>query len=313
VSEGFIGIDWGATFFKIGWVKKDKILRYKVYPSSCLNSISNFITLIKTFINENKIRNLKGIGIGCPGIIDIKKGLILWLPNIKGWENVPLKKILEKEFECKVYLDNDANLMALGEFKYGAGRGYKNIICLTLGSGLGGGVIIEGRLLHGRGFSSAELGHIPVTLGGRKCSCGNRGCIETFVGIEYITRKAKNLLKKHRSPIVDKLTNNNLDNLTPKILSIAAKKGCKISKKIWEDTGTVLGRYITGLVNIFFPEAVIIGGGISGAGNLILDYIRFYVKKYAMYPQNETTKILRAVLDYKATILGAKEAVENLV
>ena len=145
-----------------------------------INSISNFITLIKTFINENKIRNLKGIGIGCPGIIDIKKGLILWLPNIKGWENVPLKKILEKEFECKVYLDNDANLMALGEFKYGAGRGYKNIICLTLGSGLGGGVIIEGRLLHGRGFSSAELGHIPVTLGGRKCSCGNRGCIETF-------------------------------------------------------------------------------------------------------------------------------------
>jgi glucokinase len=287
-----LGIDWGGTFIKIGLVKingKVNLLKKLVYASERLKEKETFISKLISLIEEFKDYKIKGIGIGAPGIIDTRKGFIYYLPNVKGWENFPLKEMLEGRLKIPVFVDNDANLFALGEAKLGVGKEKKRIIFLTLGTGLGSSIIWEGKILEAD-TSSLELAHVPVSLKGRKCGCGARGCIETFIGAKYLLRRYYQL-KKERIKEVRELF----------------QRGLKKEKEaliVWREFSYSLGKFLAGMVNIFNPQMIIIGGGVSGAFRLFKPLLLETIKKEAMWPQLKNLKLVRAKLK-NAAIFGA--------
>ncbi|MBN3040494.1 MAG: ROK family protein, partial [Candidatus Omnitrophica bacterium] len=234
---------------------------------------------------------IKAIGIGAPGIINIQEGFIYYLPNIPGWKNFPLKKILEKRLKIPVVIDNDANVFALAESCLGAGKGKTRSIFLTLGTGLGGAVVINGRLLQ-TSASAQELGHVPINLKGRLCGCGARGCIETEVGNKYLLKKYKQIKK------------NCPEGIEIKDLYHKALKGEREALKVWKDFSKALGKFLGGMINIFNPEVIIFGGGVSGAFNFFKPFVYKAIKEQAMWPNLKDLKLQKARLK-DAGIIGA--------
>jgi glucokinase len=288
----YLGIDWGGTYIKVGLVNKEGQLKKKIVCSSeSLKNKDVFLKKIEDILKKNNKFKIKGIGIGAPGIIDLKKGFIYYLPNIPGWENYPLKDILTKRLSLPVVIDNDANLFALAEARLGAAKGASRAVFLTLGTGLGGAVIINGKLLEGRN-TALELGHVPISLKGKKCSCGSRGCIETFVGNKYLLKRY-NQLKKGKVRIKD-----------VKEIFQKGMQGEREALVVWKEFSYALGKFLAGMVNIFSPEIIVIGGGVSGAFRLFKPLVLEVVKKEAMWPQAQNLKISKAKLK-DAGIIGA--------
>lgn len=288
----FLGIDWGGTYVKVGIINSQgKILKKIVYSSRKLKQKQSFINIIKSIIKRFGGFDIAGIGIGAPGIVDIKKGFIYYLPNISGWKNYPLKNTLEKKLRLPVFVDNDANVFALAEARLGAARKAKNAIFLTLGTGLGGAVIFNGKILEGR-TSASELGHVPLALTGNLCGCGARGCIETFTGSNYLLEKYARLKGSKSLPA------------GVKAIFDAAKRGEKEAIVLWKDFSKALGRFLSGMINVFNPEVIIFGGGVSGAFNLFKPQVLGEIKKQAMWPQLKNLKLVRAKLK-DAGIIGA--------
>jgi glucokinase len=288
----FLGIDWGGTYVKAGIVAPTgEILKKSTYHSQELKKKDIFIRQIKILIEDFKPFRVKAIGIGAPGIIDIKKGFIYYLPNIPGWHNYPLRNILEKELKLPVFLDNDANVFALAEARLGAGKGKKNVIFLTLGTGLGGAVIFNGKILEAE-TSAAELGHVPLSLKGRQCGCGGRGCVETFTG-------TKNLLKRYSELKGRKFLSNEV-----KEIYYAALKKDRAALIVWKEFSRSLGMFLAGMVNIFNPEVIIFGGGVSGAFNLFKPLLWQVLQRQTMWPQLKNLKLVKAKLK-DAGIIGA--------
>ncbi|MBU1146780.1 MAG: ROK family protein [Candidatus Omnitrophica bacterium] len=235
-------------------------------------------------------RDIAGIGIGVPGPVDSKRGIVRYFPNIKGWENVPLKSILQRRLGLKVNLDNDVNAMTLAEHKFGAGKGATNLVCLTLGTGVGGGIILNGELYRGSTMVAGEIGHIPINEKGPRCNCRGYACIERYVGNRYILNRARKIFGKG-------ITLRRIDNL--------AKSGNKKAIGIWADVGRKLGVMLTGVVNLLNPDRVVIGGGVSKAGELIMRPLRMEIKSRAMKDPAAHVKIVRAKLGTDAGIIGA--------
>lgn len=285
----FAGIDWGGTYIKFGLLNsRGKVIKKNVYISSRLKEKKDFINTLGKIIKSN---NIKALGIGAPGLINVEEGFIYYLPNIPGWENFPLKKELEKRLQIPVFIDNDANLFSLAEARFGAAKGKSRAIFLTLGTGLGGGILYEGKIMHGA-TTAFELGHIPVDINGKKCSCGSRGCIETFVGNNYLVKEYK------------KLKNISREKLEVKDIFQKALKGEKEAKKIWKDFSYYLGAFLAGMVNLFNPEVIVLGGGVSGAISVFKAELEKEIKKRAMPPNLAGLKILKAKLK-SAGIIGA--------
>jgi glucokinase len=189
-----------------------------------------------------------------------------------------------------VYLDNDANLMALAEFHRGAAKGAKNAVCLTLGTGVGGGIIIEKRLYRGSTFNAGELGHIPINENGSQCNCGGKACIETYVGNARILREARRIFKRRIS----------LEDI-----SALAKRKNKRAVKIWQDAGRRLGIALSGVVNSLNPDVIVIGGGVASAGAVLFQNIRLAIKQRAMHIQAKHVKVKAAKLGSDAGLIGA--------
>ncbi len=258
---------------------------------------------------------LCGIGIGAPGLVDSVNGIVHELPNINGWDSVPLKDIIEKRTGIATFTDNDVNLMALGEFTYGAGRGAKDVICLTLGTGVGGGIILDGKLYRGATLSAGEIGHMAIDKNGPQCSCGSFGCLERYVGNRYIVESVVEKLKKagsDKSKIVE-LAGGDLDKITPEIIEQAARKGDRIAIGVWEEVGSNIGVILAGVVNLLNPERIIIGGGIAKAGELLFGPIRKAVRARAMDVPGDTVKIIPSKLWDDAGILGSEVLVRERI
>ncbi len=292
-----IGIDVGGTNLKIGLLNSfGKILyreTFKTYYFSSRDSLINaFIQNSRHILKDFKIgqNSLAGIGIGLPGAVDVKNGVVHYLTNIQGWRQVPLRNIIQKELGTSVYLDNDVNAMTLAELKFGAAKGKTNAVCITLGTGVGGGIIIDGRLYRGSSFAAGEVGHIPIVRDGLPCNCGGRGCLETFVGNKYILQKTKGIFGHY---------------ISLEQVDILAKKGSKKAIQVWQEVGQDLGIALVGVINLLNPEVIVIGGGISRAGKLLFDNIRSIVQDRAMNIQKKTVKIVKAKLDQDAGLIGA--------
>lgn len=284
-----IGIDLGGT--KIAGVLttvSGKFLMDVQVPTEAHKGkkqvIENIKKAVRMLIGSEKNFKLKAIGLGAPGPILYEKGIVMEAPNLPGWKRVNIKQIIAKEFKIPVFVDNDANCAALAEAKFGAGRGVKNFVYMTVSTGVGGGIIINGELYRGAMGAAGEFGHMIIDSKGYRCGCGNVGCLEALASGSAIKKRT------------------GLDAIS---VELAARQGDPKAIKAIEITANYLAIGIANLVNIFNPELVVIGGGLSNMRELLLDPIRRDFKKYAMTLSARSVKIVRAKLGTKAGVLGA--------
>jgi glucokinase len=300
-----IGIDVGGTNIKLGLVSQSgriisrSHLETRSFISNKTKLIDAILGSIQKLLAANKvsIKQVLGIGFGLPGLIDFKKGLVIFLPNIPGWKDVPLKKIIENKLKIATFVDNDVNVITLGEWFFGAGRGYENLVCMTLGTGVGGGLIFDNKLYRGEGFVAGEIGHMPLNETGPVCNCGGRGCFETYVGNQRLLAKAREIFRNNHITL-------------PDIRKMAEKKDPQ-AILFWQDVGFHIGHGLIGVVNLLNPRLIIIGGGVSNNFSLFIKPVRNIIGQYSMKVQAKMVKIVRAKLGDDAGILGANVLVQN--
>jgi len=307
-----IGIDLGGTFIKYGLVRMDGCLVYenKIPTQANTNArkvIDNIIFSIKEVQEYAISQNIKpvGVGIGTPGIVDRTHRILIGLANnIKGWSNVMLAVEIEKECKITVVINNDANLMGLGEQAFGAARNYSDVLFLTVGTGIGGSIIIDNKLFGGYDNRGAELGHIPLISNGIACSCGKVGCLEAYASTTSLIKSYENKCKENGIQFTEEITG--------KLIVMHYFENKKLAIESINEHCDFLGRGIAGLINVFSPQRVVIGGGISEAGEFYIEKIQIAVNKSVVASCNVNTKVCVAELGNKAGILGAaKWAVLN--
>ncbi|MFA5088138.1 MAG: ROK family protein [Candidatus Omnitrophota bacterium] len=300
-----IGIDVGGTNVKLGLVNglgrilARTNLATKRYVQNKGKLIAAIIEATEGLIANNHLRrkHIKGIGIGLPGLIDPYLGVVNFLPNIPKWKNVPLKKILEKRLKIPVYLENDVNLIALGEWKFGAGRGVKNMICMTLGTGVGSGLILNNSLYRGEGYVAGELGHVPLNEKGPACSCGGFACFERYVGNGPLLRKASRIFHKK--------------TITFQEIKKLAAGGDRRALKFWEETAIQIGNGLIGAVNLLNPTLIVIGGGVSNNYRYFHKKVTGVIRERAMRIQAKMVRLARAQLGDDAGIIGAQVLIND--
>jgi glucokinase len=309
MSKYCVGVDLGGTNITIALVDLKGKIKNKVKISTQANKDACYI--IKTIIENIKVlvrginsSQIIGIGIGAAGQIDHPNGMIQFSPNLH-WRNIPIVKEIKKEFKVPVFIDNDANVACYGEFLFGAGQGAQSIICVTLGTGVGGGIIIDGKIYRGAGGAAGEIGHLTVESRGRKCNCGNHGCMEAYVGAPHMRERCIEKIKAGRKSIITKIVEGSLSKITPKVLLEAAFYKDALALEIWQETGMYLGIGLASLINIFNPEKIIIGGGVANAGKLISDPMKKTIKERALAVSLHEVKIVRAKLGEEAGVIGA--------
>jgi len=295
-NKFIVAIDLGGTNLKIALLDS----RYKIIAKESLSTkkftkstlIQAIIKTVNKTLRKHKIarRSLLGVGLGVPGPINFKEGLIYFMPNISGWHNVPLRAILRKRLGLPVLLDNDANLMSLAEYRLGAAKAAENAVCLTLGTGVGGGLIINRQLYRGSSSVAGEIGHMPVNLTGPRCNCGGKACLEAYIGNSKIEKTAEKIFGK---------------KINLACLSALARKNNRKAIKVWEEVGRILGRALVGVVNLLNPDCIVIGGGVAGAGSVLFDTITEVIRAQAMPIQGKAVKVHRAKLGADAGLIGA--------
>jgi len=309
-----IGVDLGGTNIVSAIVNyQGKIINRLKVPTFAERGKEATIKRIIEAIHKNIVQSsvapdeIIGIGIGAPGPLDIKRGIINFAPNLPGWRDVPLRKILEDEFNMKVVLENDANAAAWGERCFGIGRGVDNLVCFTLGTGIGGGIIIDGKIYHGNNYGAAELGHMTVNKDGPRCNCGNYGCLEAYSSATGIKNRIKNRIKEGiKSKFLNFDNDDELfESLRLKLIFESARKGDKLTKSVVEEAISYLGIAIANIANILNPEMVVLVGGITNEGDKLLIPLRREVKKRAFYSNYKSLKIVIGELGGNAGVLGA--------
>jgi len=304
-----IGLDLGGTFIKIGLVDQEgQILKQDKVPTYASEGrdkvLAQMTESINSMLKHCPKEVIRGIGIGTPGLVD-KEGRVFLAPNLPAWDNLHLRKIFADKFSLPVRVDNDVNTITAGEYKFGAGKGYHTLICITLGTGLGGGVVIGDKLYRGAEYSACEIGHIPICYNGPVCKCGNKGCIERYVGSAYIAQMAKEEIKKGRATKIKEIVKGNLEEITPKVIFQAYQAGDELAKEIWIKVGIYLGTMFSGLVNLLNPELIIIGGGVAKVGEILFDTIKKEIDKRSFALLAEEVKVVPAKLGEDAGIVSA--------
>ncbi len=310
-KEYNIGIDIGGTNVKIAIVDTKGKIAFSESASTRAEmgyefTIKNIINLIKDSITKSEvsIEQVGGIGVGCPGQIDSENGIVKILTNIPGWINVPLAKILINEFGLPTKIDNDVRVATLGEYKFGAGKGYQNLVCITVGTGIGSGIILNGQLIRGAGMAAGELGHIIVQEhNGEICGCGNTGCVEAVASGPAIVKQAELYLMTGKSTKFKELAAGSA--ITPEIVAEAALLGDGVARAIFQRTGYWIGIALSSVVNLLNPEVIIVGGGVAQAGHLLLDPIRETINKRALKLSAAAVRIIPAELGNRAGVVGA--------
>jgi len=256
------GIDVGGTFIKSGLISGNQIVttRRDPTPSSPVEVIDTL-----TFIIQALSPQL--VGIGMPGLV--QHGVVSYPPNIPGWEVIDLQTELRKRVNLPIFVDNDANMVTYGELRMGVAQGLRNVILLTLGTGVGAGLIIDGQLYHGKGYAG-EIGHITVEPHGYRCHCGNRGCLEAYVGTSYVVPRVKAIL-----PYRDSLLNK-YPEITMETIATAAKQGDPLATEIIDEIAYYLGIGIATLYSIFDPDAIVLGGGVANIGEPFFTKVKSY-------------------------------------
>ncbi|MBT8380655.1 MAG: ROK family protein [Ignavibacteria bacterium] len=312
-SKHAIGIDLGGTSIKLGIVSDTGRIHKKTKLRTEADKgpkqvIENIKTGIKELTNNSKYK-IEGIGIGCPGVVTPRKGIVENPPNLPGWKKVNVARIIYHEFEKEVYVDNDANAAAIGELTFGSGKKYKSFIMITLGTGVGGGIVMDKKIYHGDFGAAGEIGHISINYRGPKCNCGSFGCIEAYAGNQYLRERVRRQLKNHPGSKLWKLIDKDLNKVSPRNIQTAAEFGDKFGKRVIEDLGLQLGSAFTSLVNVLDISVFIIGGGLAGFGKPLFGSIEETLRARVMAPIRPRVKVLPAKLKNDAGIKGASALV----
>lgn len=295
-----IGIDFGGTSIKSAVVRQGTIVqRGAAIDPQASSGAQSLVDALVSLIGEIRAQfpETAGVGIGLPGFVDSTHGIVHQLTNVEGWSDVPLRQILQERTGLTVTIENDANAMAYGEFKHGAASGGRHVVCITLGTGVGGALIFDGQLYRGAQLAAGEIGHMSIDLRGRPGPYGNFGGLEEYVGNHQIAQRAA---ERYRAAGVEK----DAAECTPVELAAAANRGDAIAATLWDDVGIELGAALASVIWIINPDTIVIGGGVANAGDLIFDPVRREIRQRTLALFHDQLRVVPAALGNDAGIIG---------
>jgi glucokinase len=315
VNRGYIiGLDMGGTNIRCAAVSaggKVRVLRRGPAhaDATAARVAENIVQQVLALEDEARRRGMgaaRAIGVAVPGPLNVHTGTVMAAPHVAAWHSFPLRARLEEALGCRVAVENDANAWALGEFWRGAARGHRNVVLLTLGTGVGGGLIVGGQLVHGRNGMAGELGHVAVDPAGVPCDCGTRGCLEAYASASGIRKLIECQLPRDR-----RLPQHYLDeegNFSVRGLTRAAQRGDRVALRAFATAGHYLGIAIASFLNIFNPDLVVVGGGVAGALRFMRRTMRAQVRARAFAAMAADAPIVRAALGPSGGVVGAAYA-----
>ena len=312
MTKLYIGIDLGGTNLKLGLVSPagDLVAKYS-WPTEARGGpdhvLGRMAQAARHLVREANVglSDVAAVGVGSPGQLDTKAGVVIFAPNLPGWRNVAVRDRLGEALGRTVVLENDANVAAYGEFRCGAGREVRDMVMLTLGTGVGGGIILGGRLLRGTTDTGAELGHIIIVCGGRPCGCGSRGCLEAYTSATAVVARAREGLSAGQTSALASAA-----DFSCKDVFDAAEARDPLASRIVRETAEYLGAGITNVLHTLNPEMVVMTGGMMGAGDGFLESVRQSVRRTALERAWSACTIRWSTLGGDAGILGAALAAE---
>ncbi|MGA2983722.1 MAG: ROK family protein [Terriglobia bacterium] len=314
MGKTIIGIDVGGTKVAGGLVtQKGRLVESQVVPTHAEKgfgkSYAQIIHLIGRLLRAaGGKENVGGIGICAPGPLNPKTGVVLNPPNLPGWRNIELAKLLEKEFGLPAKLENDANAAGLAEVLFGAAVGYKDVFYVTVSTGIGTGIIINRKIYHGKNGVAGEGGHVSIDYRSPyRCGCGTYGDIESLAAGPAMARRARVMLEQEHSipSVLRELTHGHAEQISPQMIQQAARQGDRVAKTILEETGFFLGVWLANMITLFDPEAIVIGGGVSHIGKPLFDKIRATIPSHTINGFAAETPVLPAKLRTNVGVYGA--------
>ena len=305
-----LALDIGGTNFRLALAdERGRVLKRRSGPTRPEEGPESFLGRVKGEVEEllspDMRRMVKGVGVGAAGPLDLESGMLLHPPNLPGWHHVPLKSMLEESLGFPVWLRNDVDLGALGEHRFGAGRGFKQLIYLALGTGIGGGVILDGQLLSGTRVSAMEAGHMVISPDGPRCNCGRKGCLESLASGTAIARRAAERLFQGGQSRLSEMVGGKAEQVTAELVVRAAGKGDRLAQQVLQEAGRWLGIGVVNLILLFDPEMVIIGGGVAGAGDFLLEPVRQAVKRWVVPYFEREVPVVQSRLGGNSNLMGA--------
>ncbi len=317
VREQFIvGVDLGGTNIAAGAMPTDgtREIAMRMAPThpeqGSTAVVERIVTMIEDVIAQTRIEtgaersDFLGVGIGAPGPLDRLHGVVIVTPNL-GWRDFPLRDEIGSRVNLPATLDNDANCATLGEFWCGAARGGRHVMGLTIGTGIGGGLILDGKLYHGASDIAGEIGHTTIDSTGRRCKCGNYGCLEAYASGPAIAERAREVLDVDGDSILLGLVDGDMSRITAQTVFEASKRGDPVAIEVVRDTAHFLGVGISNLLNIFNPDTVVIAGGVTQAGEQLFEPLRAEVRRRAFKPAVDACRIVPGALPLSAGVVGA--------
>jgi len=304
VNKVVIGVDLGGTNMRTALLSPDGLIldRNKVSTHAAEGWKQVVARLVESIVRYQQIAIGKGltvaaVGVGAPGVIQMDSGIVVKSPNFPDWNNLPLKKELEKALNMPVFIENDANAAALGEQWLGAGRDINSMILLTLGTGVGGGIVLNNQIWQGADGMAGEIGHMTLIPDGRLCGCGNTGCLEMYASARGIVQSYREAVNSSGIAMVTELSSEQIYQ--------AARNGDTVALKVMKDMGRMLGIGIASLINIFNPQMIVLGGGVKEAWQLFINATQEEVMRRAFKVPAERTKIVPSLLGDDAGMVGA--------
>lgn len=311
-----IGIDLGGTNIVGGMLSEDGSRQVALQGASthaetgASGVIARIVQLTESLIAEAKSSagvergQIMGVGIGAPGPLNRSEGIVLVAPNL-GWRDVPIRQIVSDAVGLPAELDNDANCATLGELWLGAARGARHVVGITIGTGIGGGLVLDGRLHHGASDVAGEIGHTTIEAAGRLCGCGNLGCLEAYASGPAIAQRAREALEGSDASDLWALADEDPMSITAETVYAAALAGDSLARLIVRETAEYLGTGLANLLNVFNPELVVIAGGVTRAGDALFEPLRAAVKRRAFRPAVDACRIVPGSLPGTAGMAGA--------
>lgn len=310
-NKKVVGVDLGGTTFTVGIMDFNGNILSRVDadtpvedgPTGVMNRI---IEKIDTAMNKAKLsrEDILGVGLGAPGILDVERGINIFSPNLK-WHNVDMVTPIKNHLNVPVFIENDVRVAALGERRFGAGKGKKYMIFIALGTGIGSGIIINGELFRGSIGGGGEIGHMVIDSNGPKCNCGNYGCFEALAAGPSMVARAERAIKSGLETKIFELAERNINNITPAIIYEAAKLGDKVALDIFRETSFYLGLGLVTLTTVFNPECIIIGGGIAKSWDILMPPAIQMVKTRSFPGSRDVVEIIPSELGDSAGVVGA--------
>ncbi len=300
----YIGIDLGGTNLKgslfsgkFDWI--DTIVLPSCAKEGASRVMAQMYQLIAQLL-EKADQKVQSIGIGVPGLLAREQGISRFSPNFWNWEDVPVVQLIEGKFGIPTFIDNDVRVNLYGEWHFGAGQNKQNVVLITLGTGVGSGVVVDGHVLYGKTDSAGEVGHMNMYRKGRPCRCGSSGCWSRYVSATGMLITAQEKMADHPESVLAQTT-----NLTTQLISKAYDKGDVLAQKVFQETGEILGFGLGNIINLYNPEMLIIGGGLSKAGERLLGPAREIVAQHSLQISREACQIVVAELSDRAGMIGA--------